>query len=130
MGNASGQLRTVEEHRERPLKRATALDDGVHDRLVLGGHLVPARDGRQPRHDHLRLTSSRSRFARTRATPQIASTAPGSASLSGHRYYSISSRVISTATFVCTASLALRALTALVVIASPMTPANGTVTFG
>ncbi len=46
MREAASQLRAVEEHRERPLQRATALDDAVHDRVVLGSDLVLAGDGR------------------------------------------------------------------------------------
>jgi hypothetical protein len=47
MRDAAGQLRAVQEHRERALERAAALDDGVHDGVVLGGHLVLAGDGSQ-----------------------------------------------------------------------------------
>ena len=50
MGDALGQLWTVEKHRERSLERTAALDDRVHDRVILGGHLVLARDRSEPRH--------------------------------------------------------------------------------
>src|SRR6516164_3165803 len=46
MGEAAGQFRRVEEHRERPLKRAAALDYRVENRMVLGSDLILARDGR------------------------------------------------------------------------------------
>src|SRR2546429_5268899 len=39
VGDAAGQLRAVEEHREWPLQRASARNDGVDDRTVLRGHL-------------------------------------------------------------------------------------------
>ena len=50
VGQTAGQLRAVQEHRERALQRPAALDDAVHDRVVLGGHLVLAGDRRQPCH--------------------------------------------------------------------------------
>jgi hypothetical protein len=40
----------MEQHRERPLDRAAALDYAIHDRVVLGGDLVLAGDRGQPDH--------------------------------------------------------------------------------
>jgi len=53
MSEAAGQFRRVKEHRERPLNRAAALDDGIESRTVLGADLILARDGRESRHDDI-----------------------------------------------------------------------------
>jgi len=47
---AAAQLRAVEEHRERPLQRAAALDDAVNDGVILRSDLLLAGDGWQPCH--------------------------------------------------------------------------------
>src|SRR5712691_13120261 len=52
MRDAASEFRTVEEHREWSLKRAPAPYDGVHDGVVLGGHLVLAGDGSKPCHSY------------------------------------------------------------------------------
>jgi hypothetical protein len=44
-----GERRAMEQQSER-LDRAAALDDAVHDRVVLGRDLVLAGDGRQTGH--------------------------------------------------------------------------------
>ena len=41
----NGQLRTMHEHSERPADRTTARDQGIHDRMVFGGHLILAGNG-------------------------------------------------------------------------------------
>src|SRR5262245_60645445 len=48
--HALGQLGSVEEHRERALQAAAALDDAVDDGVGVGRHLVLAGDGSQSRH--------------------------------------------------------------------------------
>src|SRR5256886_2926589 len=50
MREAAGQLGGVQEHRERALERAAALDDALDDRVILLRHLSLARDGSQPCH--------------------------------------------------------------------------------
>jgi hypothetical protein len=52
MRDAARELRTVEEHREWPLQRPSAPHDGIHNRVVLGGHLVLTGDGSQPCHSY------------------------------------------------------------------------------
>ena len=54
VGHAARELRAVREHRERALQRAAALDELIHDGLVLGGYLRRAGDGRQSCHGRLR----------------------------------------------------------------------------
>jgi hypothetical protein len=51
MRQPPGQFRRVEEHRERPLNRAAALDDGIKNRMVFSGDLILARDRWESRHD-------------------------------------------------------------------------------
>jgi len=51
-GEAAGQFRTMEKHRERPLNGAAALGDGVHDGVVLRRNLFFAGDRLQPCHLH------------------------------------------------------------------------------
>src|SRR5262244_2458850 len=62
MGKAPGQLRRMQEHRERSLHRAAARDNRVEDRLVLGRNLVLAGDRLEPCHRAI-LSQSPSKIA-------------------------------------------------------------------
>jgi hypothetical protein len=67
--------RTMKQHRERPLDRSTAFNDGVENAMVLGRHLLFTRNGFQSCHDLTSRLNVRSAHLEHELSAEMASLA-------------------------------------------------------